>query len=461
MKMLNTASAGAVLFVRSKGRLFAICFGTGWHLLKPETMTRNFGLKAALSLVKRDTLKSVDVSTHENIAKHRRVSTSKGTTIDSFDIEGQLDLLRGVVGDCERAAVGAQIGGKDACIVWTEVTFEKIHKLCGVLLSAYESGRAEKRFPIVDNVSEVRDPTEADRLDYLLDDQIASNNGLLVSIAPPDVVDWQNTSALRMVHPKAPEPTISLDFEAVKRMYGLKHPTCKKMRVVRVETVTPDESKGLQGWTLYQCLVAELGDPSNPNVRWVLMAGDWYTVSVGLVNRVNQDLAGIPTHTAGLPDANAGETEGDYNCRFASSNPATHCLLDASTIKFGDGRSRIEVCDVITSGGCMYHVKDYHGSATLSHLFAQGTVSCRLLLEQEFRQEVVNKHPNLPGNPIRPSVFNPGNLEVVYAIICERGRSIPKDLPFFSKVRLVESVRELRRMGYTNVSVVKVNRKQS
>jgi uncharacterized protein (TIGR04141 family) len=455
---LLAASAGAVLIVRSGNRLFAICFGTGWHLLAKDSFVRNFGLRAALSLVKRDTLKSVDVSTYENFAKHRRVSTSKGTTIDSFDIEGQLDLLRGVVGDCERSAVASQIGGKDPCIVWSKVTFDKMHKLCGILLSAYESPRVGNRYPVINQVSEVRDPTETARLDALLDAQILANAGLDVSIAPPEVVDWQNTAVFRLDHEKAPQPSLTLDFASVREMFAPNTPTCLDMRSVNVETITPAGNQGPQGWTLYQCLVAEVSDPKDPNVRCVLMAGDWYTVAASLVNQINQELAALPQHATALPDANPGETEGAYNGRFATANAATHGLLDTKTICYGGGRSRIEICDVITSSGCMYHVKDYHGSATLSHLFAQGTVSSRLLLEQQFRQEVVNKHPDLPGNPIQPGEFNPGSMEVVYAIICEQNRAIPGDLPFFSKIRLVESARELRQMGYTNLSVAKVKR---
>jgi uncharacterized protein (TIGR04141 family) len=83
--------------------------------------------------------------------------------------------------------------------------------------------------------------------------------------------------------------------------------------------------------------------------------------------------------------------------------------------------------------GCIYHVEDYHGSASLSHLFALGTVSGRPLLEQEFRQEFVNKHPNLQGAPIQPVAIDPGHMEVVYTIMCEQNRAIPQDLPFSAR----------------------------
>lgn len=91
-----------------------------------------------------------------------------------------------------------------------------------------------------------------------------------------------------------------------------------------------------------------MGDPTDANIRCVLLAGDWYTAAASLVTQINLDLAAIPLHQAALPNANAGETEGDYNTRFAGLKANTHGRLDAKTIGYGGGRSRIEVCDVLT-----------------------------------------------------------------------------------------------------------------
>lgn len=455
---VQSASGGAVLLCQASGRWFALCFGTGWHLLRPDGFVRGFGLRAALSLVVRNTLKSVDVSTYENFAKHRRVSTSKGTTIDSFDIEGQLDLLRGVIGDCERPQIGQQIGGRDSCVTWTKLDITELPRLCGILFRAYSSSRAGNRYPIINNVDQVRDPAEIQRLDDLLDAEIAANPNLDVSIAPPEAVDWQSVQAFTIDHANAPAPKVSFDFGDVRGLYNPNSPTCNDMSHIAVGTQTVAGTPGLQGWSLYDCIVTEISDPTNPAVRCILLAGDWYVVSASFVTQVNNDLAAINLHAGAMPHANAGETEGDYNARFAATDPVTLALLDKKNIPYGGGSSRIEVCDVLSSQPCLYHVKDYHGSATLSHLFSQGTVSGRLLLEQDFRQEIVTKYPHLPGNVIQSAAIAPNNFEVVYAIICEPARTIPGGLPFFSKVRLVEAAKELRRMGYTNVSVAKIPR---
>jgi uncharacterized protein (TIGR04141 family) len=411
-----------------------------------------------LSVIKEKTLKSVDVSTYENFAKHRRVSTSKGTSIDSFDIEGHLDLLRGVVGECGFRAIGQQIAGKDACVVWTRVSFECIHKLCRVLLSLYESSRVAERYPLINNVSEVRDPSVISRLDGLLDTKLAEVINYDVTIAPPEAVSWQEIQSFKFDQYGSLEPSLGYSFDDVREMFGAAEPTCELMRKITLETVKPDGNIGLQSWSLYDCLVTEINDTTNSNYKYILMAGEWYEVAESFAQQVETGIAALSMHSIVLPNAGHNENEGEYNLRFVSTDTSIYTLLDKKNISYGGGSSRVEVCDVLSSTMTLYHVKDYHGSATLSHLFAQGTVSARLLLEQEFRQKLLTKYPDLPANVLQVGRISPGDIEIVYAIICESGRELPSGLPFFSKVRLLESVRELRRMGYSNVSVAKITR---
>lgn len=455
---LRTASAGAVLLIPAAGRWFALCFGTGWHLLRKDAFVRSFGMRTALSVVKPDTLKSADISTFDNFAKHRKVSTSKGTTIDSFDIEGMLELLRGVVGECQYGALARHVGGKDSCVLWTRVEFKRFPKLCALLLKVYEMDRVSQRYPILDNVSEVRDPADLHRLDTLLDAKLADPAVLSIGVAPPEAVDWESIEALTLSHSQAPAPAMAYTISQMRQMVAPSALTSADTRGIEVGTRTPAGVQGRQSWTVYDCLVAEVDDPNFPGVKFILMAGSWYEVAASFVQQTNNALATVAIHQNQLPNALQGEKEGAYNARFAAGDPQNLFLLDKKNIPYGGGRSRIEVCDVLGSGAVFYHLKDYSGSATLSHLFSQGTVSCRLLHEQDFRQMIIDRYPNIPPSALQVNTFTASGLEVVYGIICEANRAIPAGLPFFAKVRLMESVRELRSMGYTNVSVAKISR---
>lgn len=459
LQQLFTASAGAVVFVTAKGRLFAVCFGTGWHLLRKDAIVRSFGLRAALSLVAPNTLQAVDISTYDNFAKYRRVSTSKGTTIESFDIEGQLDLLRGVVGTCSRSALAVRIGGRDPCILWTRVTMDDLPKLCAILLHAYSSNRVEERFPVVNNVYLVRDPAEVERLDGALDAVIAANSAHDIVLAPPEVVNWDDVHSFRIEHPDAPPPSIDLQLAAIRSAVAPAALTVQALKFIEVGTVRPDGTVGTQRWSAYDCCVTEIDDPNDPNVRCILMAGGWYVIAASFAQQVAQDLQSVRGHTArALPDAQPDDTEKEYNEKVVAGDPSNLSLLDAKAISYGGGRSRIEVCDFLSNANELYHVKDYHGSATLSHLFSQATVSARLLLEQSFRDEVRAKFGSAVQGIIPSANIAPNQYEIVIGIICERARQIPAGLPFFSKVRLLEAIRELRRMGFTNVSTAKIRR---
>lgn len=456
---LFTASAGGVLLVWVRGRVFAVCFGTGWHMLQRDAYVRSFGLRTALSLVVQDTLKSVDIAAYENFAKYRRVSTSRGTTLDSFDIQGQLDLLQGVVGDCASPGVGEQIGGKDSVLLWTRVEIPRLSKLCGVLLRAHESKRVEKRFPLLGNVTLVLDPADTAYLDSLLDEAMAGDPRHDVSIAPPDVVNWHDIAGFVIGRGRDAAATLDLRFESVREMLAPDAPTLSRLRHLELSTVQPDGSPGSQKWSLYDCLVTELDDPRRPGYRCALMAGQWRIVAAGVVKEVEQALATLPAHTARpLPPVHPSEKEREYNLRFAAVEPSVLELLDARCVTYGAANSRVEVCDVVSSGRHLYHIKDYHGSATLSHLFAQGTVSARLLLEQDFRAKVRQQFGPVAQAAFPPDALSAGDFEVVFGVICEPSRQIPQGLPFFSKVKLVEAVRELRRMGFHNVTTARIER---
>ena len=115
--------------------------------------------------------------------------------------------------------------------------------------------------------------------------------------------------------------------------------------------------------------------------------------------------------------------------------------------------SPIEVCDILTRGRQLIHVKRKFSSSALSHLFDQGYVSAELLIDSEaYRATVRDKIGN--ANPDFQRLFPENGVvaadwEVVYAIIGPWNNQPPSaKLPFFSKINLRDSRRRLRRMGF-------------
>lgn len=122
-------------------------------------------------------------------------------------------------------------------------------------------------------------------------------------------------------------------------------------------------------------------------------------------------------------------------------------LMDRKNIAIGGPYDKIEHCDLIRNKTDFIHVKYYRSSSALSHLFAQGLLSAEAFAKDTSYREKLNR--KLPCNK---KIDNPeerpdtGKYKVVYAIATNK--SIPSELPFFSKVTLKNALKTLRALGY-------------
>jgi uncharacterized protein (TIGR04141 family) len=114
---------------------------------------------------------------------------------------------------------------------------------------------------------------------------------------------------------------------------------------------------------------------------------------------------------------------------------------------------------VLASNGELVHVKRKSRSATLSHLFAQGIVSASTLIQDgyfrdqiravieeiatpESRAQWLSLVPNSVGQVDR------SRYAVSYVVIANSSRQRNDWLPFFSKLNLMQSGRQLSNMGF-------------
>jgi uncharacterized protein (TIGR04141 family) len=95
----------------------------------------------------------------------------------------------------------------------------------------------------------------------------------------------------------------------------------------------------------------------------------------------------------------------------------------------------------------MIHVKRYSGSQTLSHLFAQGSVGAHLLLtDRAFRRKLDATLPET--HRVGSGAVDARAFEVVYAIVDGSGRPLVEVLPFFSRLMLKNTARQVGAFGY-------------
>lgn len=207
----------------------------------------------------------------------------------------------------------------------------------------------------------------------------------------------------------------------------------------------------LKQWPAYRCLYAELADGTD---RYVLRNGIWYAVRQDFVDRIDKSLAKLQAKPYGyaFPEY-AHSRERDYNDALAGADSSV-CVMDRRTIPIGGPYDKIEFCDLMRSGTDLIHVKHYTSSATLSHLFPQGAVSAEVFAgDGEFRtklNELLPQALRLADPAARPDA---ARYSVVYAIATTK--TLPAELPFFSKVTLRNVCRTLGAMGF-NVSVAAI-----
>ncbi len=116
----------------------------------------------------------------------------------------------------------------------------------------------------------------------------------------------------------------------------------------------------------------------------------------------------------------------------------------------------IEFCDLLSDQNELVYVKRKTRSATLSHLFAQGTVAARLFLQDaNVREQLHTKLAGMRVNkkfrdliPDRSTRPNPSDFKIVYAIIAKLTRNWPLSLPFFSQLNLMQNAKLLQGLGY-------------
>ncbi|PRQ05136.1 hypothetical protein ENSA7_47650 [Enhygromyxa salina] len=270
-----------------------------------------------------------------------------------------------------------------------------------------------------------------------------------VALGLPDILDWESVSGFRYSSSESATLHDQLDlatFLGVPKAGA--ELTIEKLRNRRVFMVRSDgTARGVSAW---KCLVAELEDGSE---RYALHNGHWYQISADFVAEVHSDYKRIPLAThLGLPDFDDGE-ESDYIRRVAALAGTRFTVFDGAEhlISYGGGKSKVEFCDLLEQlhgGYRMIHLKRYTGSATLSHLFAQGLVGAEAyLLDPQFREAVTKK---MSGDPeLTVADIEPRHSEIVFGVIQRKGTEGGRPhMPFFSQLNLRTAVRRLEAFGF-------------
>ena len=195
---LWTSGASAVLLIECAGRLFAVAFGYGRHLVRPEVVETTFGLHVALNVLPTTgAIRSIDRKTFEGVTTHVREQASKETTLSGFGLNVERDLLRAVVGTPTDKAFGARLAGMDALHTTVRSRLSKLPALLQSYLLKSQETTYRNNYAWIDNISEVRDPSIIDALETELVTQIRANDFSRKWLAVPDLLEWFDIDGFR------------------------------------------------------------------------------------------------------------------------------------------------------------------------------------------------------------------------------------------------------------------------
>ena len=473
----KVAGASAVVVVRFEHggtkHFLAFTFGYGFTLLRSDSYERGFGLKTSLNVVFEGDdgtdainparLRSVDAKRVGPSVLRSRHQVADSTSLEELDIDVRRDVLGGVTGTPQdQAKWGSRITGKDALHLSMAGDFSDLGTICERIISAYGTDDYRVRFSFVDDMQLEKDPVlraqlEEEILGFLQGEQIES-----LGLAPPEMIEWDRVAEFRYHADKPKNPLKRRELRLNEYISALK--LANLFNTLTVEKLKGYEIKSVDGsgmpvdrWTAWHCLHGEIEVGGK---TYVLDDGDFYSVSADYLASLEEGLGQIEDCAVVLPDWITGSWEKDYNELAASSSP-NYLLLDRRTVKVARHTTQVEICDLLTNGGVMIHVKrKSDGSSSLSHLFAQGFVAGDLLVANDpaFRKaafDMIGKAGKErrkvdPGfDPADFKTFtttkiDPAKHEVAFAILGDWKGGL-ETLPFFSKVMLRQIADDLAR----------------
>jgi uncharacterized protein (TIGR04141 family) len=451
-------STSALYVTQSGGRLFAIAFGQGRHLIKPGAYEDRFGLLVVINALKSNQLRSVDKRTFDTVDQNVRAQVSQNSAATEFGIDIEKDLIRGITGYPEDPKFGARITGADSLVASVDVTIPKLSELLEMYLAAFQSDAYKKDFGWVDQIHQVgdRNPLK-EMLDNKLLEKMAeakSNEGRAQGLwlAIPDVVDYTGIHRFRFTGDTDNHNDLHLPgfIASLNKGDEITVDLLKRRCAIAVDDDGYDIGTK---WPVYKCIHFEVEDGEK---TYLLATGKWFSIRKKFSDEINDFYKMVPTCNLGWISYKH-ETEKKYNEEVCSGSSGVYALMDQEFIFVGGIRAKMEFCDIYSSSKEIIHVKRYGGSSLLGHLFNQGLISGEhLRLDDEFLKKLNAKLPashRLDIENKTPRNVKP--FKIIFAIVSEDQKE-GLHIPFFAKVAFKNVCTRLKGLGYTDISKAKI-----
>lgn len=447
----NTVNSFVILIKIIKNEtpyFFAVTGGFGFTAINKNYLENNFGLKVALNSIDSKELKSFDVRNIDLKTKQKRVLFNKGSEIGEFDLDFDQDLINLVSGKSQDEDFGTSVKGSTSSLsLSSDVAFSKLGEKCCQILDLYLSDNYKENFGFIDNIKIIKDSEILDVLNQNLFNALLARESDNLSLAYPDMIEYEKCASYLI---KSSYKKVETDEVTLQDLYSLFDKDIKfnsPNDIEKIKIIGFDDSNNpvttavsLNHFVIYQTEFEQS--------TYIFSLNNWYKIDSDYFAKIHTEIMQVPLvdSTDFLTEIQINESEGSYNER---QEPEYFLCLDKQNFQVANSRSKIEVCDLFSKDKHFVCVKKGTRSATLSHLFAQGSVSMVLLKDSsEYRHYVVRQaNEKFPEENFDEENFPYNECTLVYAISSTKTDDIRNTLPFFSKVNLLHHVNLIRRLG--------------
>ncbi|MZE47109.1 hypothetical protein GTY49_30000 [Streptomyces sp. SID5477] len=437
-------STSFVLLAEVRERIFAITFGvSGFNALDHTRLESGFGLRVCANSVSEGDLVTVDTRNLDAVTRQQRTHLSSGSRITDFSIPLEQDWVRRIQGNTEKLSFAKSLAGADSLQINISTSLVNLPEVLSALLERYQATDYKKGFPFLDYFQPLaKESEEVSALEELLLRKVKERRTEKISLAMPQIIDDEQVShyeiSARYKVAEVDEVTLSSAYRFLDEFYEGDDPLGgAKIVPVADSGQAAGKKRPLRDWIV--CEIEQSGK------TYVLSLGEWYEVDRDYVKSVNSAIREVPDLTTELrlEEWDPKETEGDYNDRVAKKRGWV--LLDKDNYYIGGPSQKIEICDLLTKQLQLICVKQQSSSATLSHLFSQGSVSAELYRgEEEYKARIYRDADDRWGVGVEEPTGGP---VIVYAIANDRSGPLADNLFFFSKISLLFNARIIQRLG--------------
>lgn len=448
---LKNIAHGFLILLHASERIFAVNFGYSHTVLDRSKVESNFGIRICANSLDPDQLKTIDSRNLDINTKQQRTNLSSVSNLSSFGVEIDEEWIRFLSGKPMNEDIAKSLAGSDSLRINVDIKLDQLDEECSYLYELYLSDSYKEHFGFIDYFCAFnkKDPL-VEILNEDLIDKVNLRTHEKISVAHPELFDEQLLDHYKLYFYNRNQVFDELTLQAIYEFMDTYNDIDDPLDKIKIIGLDENDNPVTKSSSIKEYLVCEI---EKDNKTYVISSGSWFQVEKNYSTTIRENIKKIRdiTNDLNLPKLSDGESEGTYNVKVAELNDWVH--FDKNLIKLDEPYQRVEVCDVLTPANLLICVKKMTRSSTLSHLFAQGSVSADLLMGDDNYKSQIVKIASDKGMTINLSEPVP---TIVYAIATKKQESLHKSIFLFSAIHLLKNARIIKRLGL-HVAIAKID----